>query len=59
MKMSTVWSIAGAIVALVIAWWLVSFLLSVVWFAVKLAIVAVVALVVFGLIKQLFRSRDG
>ncbi len=56
--MSTVWSVAGAVLAVVIAWWLVQIVFSLVWFVAKLAVVAVVAVVVYLLIKQLFSSRD-
>lgn len=58
MKMSTVWSVVGAVLAVVIAWWLVQIVFSLVWFIAKLAIVAVVAVVVYLLIKQLFSSRE-
>ena len=43
----TFWIVVGVIVSVVIAWFLVDLVFSVLWFIVKLAIVAVVAVVVF------------
>jgi hypothetical protein len=57
MTKNTVWTIIGVIVAVVIAWWLVGVLFSVLWFIAKLAIVAVVAVLVFFLLRSLFRSE--
>ncbi|WP_336644677.1 hypothetical protein [Microbacterium sp. USHLN186] len=59
MTKSTIWTIVGVVVSVLIAWWLVSALFSVLWFIAKLAVVAVVALVVFGVIRGLLaKSRD-
>ncbi|MCT1479293.1 hypothetical protein [Microbacterium sp. p3-SID336] len=52
-----IWTVLGVILAIVIAWWIVSALFSVLWFIAKLAIVAVVAVVVFLVLRNLF-SRD-
>lgn len=52
-----IWTILGVILAVVIAWWIVSALFSVLWFIAKLAIVAVVAVVVFLVLRNLF-ARD-
>ncbi|MCK2025584.1 hypothetical protein KZC56_04665 [Microbacterium sp. SSW1-47] len=52
-----IWTVLGVILAVVIAWWIVSALFSVLWFIAKLAIVAVVAVVVFLVLRNLF-SRD-
>ena len=55
----TVWTIIGVIVAVVIAWFLVDVVFSVLWFIVKLVIVAVDALVVYSLLRSVVgRSRD-
>lgn len=43
----TVWTVLGVIAAVIIAWVLVDVVFSVLWFIAKLAIVAVVAVVVF------------
>lgn len=60
MNKSTLWTILGVIVAVVIAWVLVGWLFSLMWFIARLAVVAVVALVVFLLLRMLFaRSSDG
>ena len=58
MTKSTIWSILGAILALVIAWWIVSALFSLLWFIGKLVIVAVVAVIVFFILRGLFSRRD-
>lgn len=56
--MSTVWSIVGAIIAIIIAWWVVNIAFSVVWFLVKALIVVIVAAAIFGLIKASLKSKD-
>ena len=54
-----IWTILGVILAVVIAWWIVSALFSVLAFVFKLAIVAVVAVVVFLVLRGIFsRSND-
>jgi len=53
-----IWTILGVILAVVIAWWIVSALFSVLWFIGKLAIVAVVAVVVFLVLRGLFSRSD-
>lgn len=58
MTKSTIWSILGVIVAVVIAWWVVSALFSVLWFIAKLAVVAVVAVLVYAGLRAL-TSRSG
>ena len=47
----------GVILAVVIAWWIVSALFSILWFIAKLAIVAVVAVVVFLVLRGMFSSK--
>ena len=44
MKKGTLWTILGVIAAIVIAWFLVEVLFSLLWFIGKLVIVAIVAL---------------
>lgn len=58
MNKGTIWTVLGVIVAVVIAWWVVSILFSVLWFVFKLAIVAVVAFIVFGVLRAAFRKRE-
>ncbi len=59
MNKSTLWTVLGVIGAIVIAWWLVNVLFSLMWFIFKLAVVAVVAVVVFFVLRSLLRSvRD-
>ncbi|WP_168429210.1 hypothetical protein [Microbacterium sp. K24] len=53
-----IWTILGVIVAVVLAWWIVSALFSVLWFVVKLAIVLVVAVGVFFLLRSVFSRRE-
>ena len=55
----TVWTIIGVIAAVVIAWFLVDVVFSVLWFIVKLVIVAVVAVVVYFVLRSMVgRSGD-
>lgn len=56
--MSTVWSIVGAIIAIIIAWWVVNIAFSIAWFLVKAIIAVVVAAAIFGLIKASLKSKD-
>ncbi|MFY9712187.1 MAG: hypothetical protein WAK00_01830 [Microbacterium sp.] len=58
MTKNSLGTVVGVIVAVVIAWWIVGALFSLLWFIAKLAIVAVVAVVVFFVLRNLFRS-DG
>ncbi|MGW8482597.1 hypothetical protein ACWGJP_05620 [Microbacterium sp. NPDC055903] len=58
MTKNSLWTILGVIVAVVIAWWIVGALFSLLWFVAKLAIVAVVAVVVYLVLRGLFRSSD-
>jgi len=59
MNGSTVWTVIGAIVAVVIAWFVVNLLLSVMWFAFKLAAVLIVGIVIFFLLRRMFaRSKQ-
>jgi hypothetical protein len=58
MTKNTVWTVLGVIVAVVIAWWVVSALFSVLWFIVKLAVVAVVAVAVYAGIRSLVRRES-
>lgn len=55
----TLWIVLGVIVSVVIAWFVVDLVFSVLWFIVKLAVVAVVAVVVFFALRAwLGRSSD-
>ena len=58
MKMSTVWSIVGAIIAIIIAWWVVNIAFSIAWFLVKAIIAVLAAAAIFGLIKASLKSKD-
>ncbi|MDI6944677.1 hypothetical protein QMO46_14365 [Microbacterium barkeri] len=57
MNKSTIWTVLGVIAAVVIAWWLVNILFSVMFWIFKLAVVAVVAVVVFFVLRALVSSR--
>ncbi|MFJ2544178.1 hypothetical protein [Microbacterium sp. NPDC087589] len=57
MNKNSLWTIVGVVLAVVIAWWIVSALFSILWFIAKLAIVAVVAVVVFLVLRGLFSSK--
>ncbi|MEV8357736.1 hypothetical protein [Microbacterium sp. NPDC076895] len=54
MNKGTLWTILGVIAAIVIAWILVELLWGVAMLIVKLAVVAVVALFVFFLLRSVF-----
>ena len=55
----TVWTVIGVIAAVIIAWFLVDVLFSLLWFIGKLLIVAVVAVIVFFVLRALVgRSGD-
>ena len=55
----TIWIVLGVIASVVIAWFVVDLVFSVLWFVVKLAVVAVVAVVVFFALRAwLGRSSD-
>jgi len=58
MKTNTLWTVVGVIVAVVIAWFLVNILFSVLGFIFKLLIVAVVAVIVFLLLRSVFSGRS-
>ena len=53
-----IWTVLGVILAVVIAWWIVSALFSVLAFVFKLGIVAVVAVVVFLVLRGIFSRSD-
>lgn len=54
----TVWTVLGVIAAVIIAWFVVDLLFSLLWFIGKLAIVAVVAVIVFFVLRALVRPSD-
>jgi len=54
----TAWTVIGVIVAVIVAWFVVDVLFSLLWFIGKLAIVAVVAVVVFFVLRALVRPSD-
>ncbi|MFD5225959.1 hypothetical protein ACFWHT_10105 [Microbacterium sp. NPDC058342] len=61
MTKSTIWTVLGVIAAVVIAWWLVSALFSLLWFIAKLGLVALVAVAVYAGLRALTgraRVRD-
>lgn len=51
----TAWTVIGVIAAVIIAWFLVDVVFSVLWFLVKLVIVAVVAVIVFFALRAWVR----
>lgn len=58
MNKSTLWTVVGVVVAVVIAWVLVNVLFSLIAFAFKLLTVAVVAVIVFFVLRLAFRRAD-
>lgn len=57
MNKNSLWTVVGVVLAVVIAWWIVSALFSILWFIAKLAIVLVVAGIVFLVLRGLFSSK--
>lgn len=55
----TAWAVICAILAVIIAWIVVDVVFSLLWFIGKLAIVAVVAVIVFFALRSLIRRRAG
>ncbi|WP_119698623.1 hypothetical protein [Microbacterium halotolerans] len=62
MNWGTVWTVIGAIIAVVIAWFVVNALLSVMWFAFKLIAVLIVGVIIFfvlrGMVSRGSRSEN-
>ncbi len=58
MTKNTLWTVLGVVVAVVIAWWIVGALFSLLWFVAKLGIVAIVAVIVFFVLRGLFARGD-
>ncbi|AZS43009.1 hypothetical protein [Microbacterium oleivorans] len=58
MKKGTIWTILGVVIAVVIAWIVVDIALKAVFLIGKLLLVAVVALIVFFILRSLFSRRD-
>ena len=58
MTKNNLWTVLGVVVAVVIAWWLVGALFSLLWFIAKLGIVAVVAVGVYLVLRNLFGSES-
>ena len=54
----TAWTVIGVIAAVIIAWFLVDVLFGLLWFIGKLAIVAVVAVIVFFALRAFVRPSD-
>jgi uncharacterized protein YacL len=55
---NSLWTVLGVILAIVIGWFLVNILFSVVAFIVKLVLVAIVAVIVFFVLRAVFARRD-
>ncbi len=58
MRKSTLWTILGVVVAVIIAWVLVNILFSLIAFAFRLLAVTVVAVIVFFVLRAVFARRD-
>lgn len=58
MNKSSVWTVIGVVVAVVIAWFLVSALFSLLWFIAKLGLVVIVAVVVYLLLRGVFSKTE-
>ena len=58
MNKSSIWTVLGVIAAIVIAWFLVDVLFSLLWLIGKIVIVGVVALIVFLVLRSIFSRRN-
>ena len=58
MNKSTVWTVLGVIAAILIAWFLVDVLFSLLWLIGKIVIVGVIAVIVFLVLRSVFSGRD-
>ncbi|GAA1738660.1 hypothetical protein [Microbacterium paludicola] len=58
MKTGSIWTILGVVVAVVIAWWLIEALFRLMFWMAKLGAVAVVAVVVFFVLRAIFSRRE-
>ncbi|GAA3658601.1 hypothetical protein [Microbacterium marinilacus] len=58
MKRSSIWTIVGVILAIVIAWWVVEALFRLMFWMAKFGAVAVVAIIVFFVLRAVFARSD-
>lgn len=58
MTKSTLWTVVGVVVAVVIAWFLVDVIFRLAWLVAKLGLIALVAVVVFFVLRMLFARTD-
>lgn len=58
MNKNSVWTIVGVVVAAVIAWFVISTVFSVLWAIAKLALVAVIAFVVYLALRGAFSKQE-
>lgn len=58
MNKGTIWTVLGVIAAVVIAWVIVDVAFSVLWFAIKLGVVLIVAVAVFFMLRAFFARRS-
>lgn len=54
MTKNTLWTAVGVVVSVILAWWVVSAVFSLVWFVVKLIVVAIVAVIAFFALRAFF-----
>ncbi|WP_203137370.1 hypothetical protein [Microbacterium sp. JZ31] len=59
MKSPSIWTVIGVVAAVIIAWFVIDAVFSLMWFVAKLVAVAVVAVIVFFVLRSLFRNRTG
>lgn len=58
MRKSTLWTVLGVVAAVIIAWVVVNVLFSLIAFVFRLVAVAVVAVIVFLVLRAVFARRD-
>lgn len=57
MNWGTVGTVVGAIIAVVIAWFVVDLMLSAMWFMFRLGAVVIVGVIIYFVLRHLFRRR--
>jgi hypothetical protein len=58
MRKSTLWTILGVVAAVIIAWIIVNVVFSLITFVFRVAAVALVAVIVFFVLRAVFARRD-
>lgn len=58
MNWGTIWTVIGAIVAVVVAWFVVDLALSMMWFMFRVGAVLIVGVIIFFVLRHMFTRRE-